>query len=168
LDGVDDFARTLPVVVVKVGKPVVERLRDPMLAALKFYPAPPNYGYGKFPWKSARQRRYVMMLLKGKKYERTFGLRKAWRVYIETTNGRLVMSVVNTDPSAQFVIGRLNQRSRVEAALPVQPFHARRWRLGVDIIKPYFEKAVADYTKAIAAEFVGAIRVKATRRSAFR
>ena len=168
LDGIDDFARELPKTVQRVGKPVLEKLRAPMLAALMFYPPPPNYAYGKFPWKSARQRRKVMAMLRGQRYERTFGLRKAWRVYIETLNGRLVMSVLNLADSAQFVVGRLNQRSRAEAALPVQPFHAPRWRLAVDTVKPFFVKAENDFTKAMVGAFDSAIRVKAVKRSAFR
>jgi hypothetical protein len=141
LDGVEDFARQLPAVVQQQGKAAVQPLVAPMLAALSFYPPPPNYAYGKFPWKSEKQRRFVMAKLNGQKYQRTFGLRRAWHVYVETLSGRLVMTVINTDPSAQFVVGRLNQRSRAEAALPVQPFHAPRWRLAVDTVQPFFMKA---------------------------
>jgi hypothetical protein len=168
LDATEQFVRDLPKVVQTVGKPVLDKLRDPMLAALKFYPPPPNYAYGKFPWKSERQRRFVMAKLRGQKYTRTFELRKAWRVYVETLNGRLVMSVINLADSAQFVVGRLNQRSRAEAAIPVQPFHAPRWRLAVDTVKPFFEKAETDFTKAMGGAFDDAIRVKATKRSKFR
>lgn len=168
LDAAAAFARDLPQIVQTVGKPAVAGIRDPMLAALKFYPPPPNYAYGKFPWKSARQRRAVMAMLKGARYVRTGGLRQAWNVYVETLNGRLVLSVINTDPASQFVVGRLNQRSRAEAALPVQPFHAPRWRLAVDTVKPYFEKAETDFTTAMSGAFDSAIKVSATRRSAFR
>jgi hypothetical protein len=167
LDNVENFARSLPQVVETVGRPVVEQLRAPLLAALSFYPVPPNYGYGKFPWKSEKQRRYVMMLLKGQKYQRTYGLARAWQVTVDAQSGRLVMTIINTDPSAQFVGGRLNQRSRAEALLPQQPFHSPRWRPWIDIIAPFFEKAKADFMTAMTTKFRAALTVKTTRRSSY-
>jgi hypothetical protein len=168
LDAAADFVKELPEFAQRVGLPIMERASGPMLAALQRYPAPPKYAYGKFPWKSERQRRAVMAKLGGRKYKRTFELRKAWRVEPRSDGNKLILSVFNLADAAQFVGGRFNQRSRAEAAIPVQPFHAPRWPLWADVVAPYFVKAKADFNKAVASGFNDAIRVKATKRSRFR
>ena len=168
LDAASDLAQELPGFVRQVGLPILDKIAGPMLSALQHYPSPPNYAYGEFPWVSERQRRFVMAKLGGQKYKRTFGLRRAWRVVARTHEGRISLTVANASSAAQFVVGRFNQRSRAEAAIPVQPFHAPRWPLAVDVVAPFFVRAEKEFTKAAAKGFDDAIRVKTRKVSRFR
>lgn len=168
LDEVQAFARNLPKTVKEVGKPIAREIKNPLLDELRKYPRGPKYAYGKFPWKSKAQRRAVMAKLGGKRYKRSYGLRKGWKVLFTPSANGFVMSVSNDADSAMFVVGKLNQRSRADAVLPIQPFHADRWTPAVDIVAPYFAKADAMFTESITQRFDGALKVKATRRSRFR
>lgn len=168
LDAVEDFINTLPRAVEDISKEISSELEAPLLAELQKYPSRPSYAYGEFPWKTERQRRYVMAKLKGRRSRRSGKLRKGWRVSITGERGKLIFLVVNTEAYAQFVVGRFNQKSRDDAVMPIQPFHAPRWKPAVDIVKPYFVKADAAFAAAITKRFDAAVQTRARRRSSYR
>jgi hypothetical protein len=79
---------------------------------------PPRYT-GKRDWQSDKQRRYVMMIQKGKPYQRTGRRLRGWRCVVE--NGALV--VVNTERGIRFLQGDDMQRMHIKtgyrAAAPI-------------------------------------------------
>lgn len=167
LRAVRKFAQELPRILTEIGQPIMEREVAPLIAALSVYPPKPNYPYGKFPWVSEKQRRYVMMKLRGRRYQRTFRFRDGWKVLPLIKDGSIILLVRNDWKAAQYVVGRFNQRSRDAAIRPIQPFHSPRWTPAVDIVKPYFERINSAFDKAIAKRFDDAIKVKSSRRSRF-
>jgi hypothetical protein len=89
-------------------------------------PAPkPRYP---LKWKSEKQRRYVMALLRRTNnlpYQRTGELAKGWRVNVVTAREGGVILAVNNTSYAQFVMGDWKQ--------PMFP----QWRASADVLQPY-------------------------------
>ena len=170
---------------------VYRGIEQPLLDELQYYPSPPDYPAGSFPWKSERQRRFVLALLRrmaiergdyvegphggivvtDMRYQRTFGLRDAWQLGIEDEGGQIRITVANTaenergDSIAQFVVGSLNQRSRREAATPQQPFHAGRWPLAVDTVNYWFDVFAEDLIGELEQQFDDYLKTSIERRS---
>jgi hypothetical protein len=168
-----------------------DAIREPFLAELQFYPKPPSYPYGEFPWKSEKQRKYVLVLLRqqaiargdyvegprgGKqitnlKYQRTFELQRGWFIDFNVQGVGITLSVGNTaqnergDFIAQFVVGGLNQNSVKEAAAFQQPFHAPRWPLAVERVNWWFDEFETRFIDRVVENFDEFIKTVATRRS---
>lgn len=153
------------------------QIEQPMLNELAFEPGPPNYP---IKWKSQKQRRYVMRLLRDEAIERgdfirgprggiivtdlrykrrRDGLSTQWKASVDFGNGTVVLSVSNSattrdgKPLAPFVVGTLNQRSRGEAVAPIQPFHADRWPVAVDTVNFYIDVWIDQTYVALVNEF---------------
>jgi hypothetical protein len=101
--------------------------RTKILARLQNMPPPPNYPIGQFPWKSEKQRIYVIIKLKSENnfpYTRTGNLVKRWKVSVTFTQkdagGEVILQ--NDSPVGQFVFG-----------IHQQPFHAGRWERSRDV-----------------------------------
>jgi hypothetical protein len=132
---------------------------EPMLIELQKYPKKPDYKYGEFPWKTEKQRRYVMaMVSEGKiklPYKRTGKLAAGWDYEVELRFGRnnvMTLRVYNDSTSAlsgkpfmEYVMGDIglgvSTRSIQRYARPQQPFHEDRWQLAYEIIQPAYVQA---------------------------
>lgn len=138
------------------------RVFGPMLRALRVYP-PRKLGM-KIRWKSKKQQRYVMMLLKKAAiargtpddlaYRRTGRLGKSWMYTLSIERDTLRLRVFNTATTkwkgathrlSRFIqgdIGLGTSRSSVwRYQAPVQPFHKDRgWNLAAPIIREYVVK----------------------------
>lgn len=138
------------------------RAFGPMLRALRVYP-PRNLGM-KIRWKSKKQRRYVMMLLKKAAiargtpndlaYRRTGRLGKSWKYTLEIKGDALRLRVFNTATTkwkgethrlSRFIQGDVglgtSSSSVYRYQRPVQPFHVDRgWNLASPIIQEYVGK----------------------------
>ena len=140
----------------------------PMLIKLRTYPEKPKYP---LKWKSEKQRRYVMMLLKRKAvdeghpddiaYRRTGKLKRGWRYELVTDKktGSVKLKVWNdaesydpikgiTTKYARFVVGDIglgvSQRSIERYRQPIQPFHADRWNPAFPTIQEAFQGMMTD------------------------
>lgn len=109
-------------------KELVKKFIVPLMRKLKKYP-PKRVYPGDYPIKftSEKQRRYVMMMLKGKPYIRTHGLRRAWRYKTTVKNGVTTFIVSNNAKSAKYVVGKWGRsekpRQIKEYLKPMQKFH---------------------------------------------
>jgi hypothetical protein len=139
----------------------------PMLRALRVYP-PRKLGM-RIRWKSPKQRRYVMALLRrqaiargvenpqGKDlaYRRTNKLKRGWKydLIVDKNGLRLIVQNVATTRYRgrerryhQYVSGNIgtgtSRRSRTRYRRPIQPFHKDRgWNEAAPIIQKYLDKA---------------------------
>jgi len=144
----------------------------PMLKELRHYPGRPHHP---LRWKSNKQRRYVMAMLReiGQEdgYKRTYALARGWRYDITTlSNGSMVMRVWNEAESKNpftgvktkyepFVQGSIGLgQSKTSAAryrAPIQPFHQ-------DTGWPEAQPIVAKYTQIAREETVWIYIVRLT------
>lgn len=103
-----------------------------LLNELREYP-PPRDTSEKIQFVSAKQRKYVMRLLKGKGYKRTGQLAKGWNFVIVKTGTAIKIKITQTTPYAQYVIGKFgmgkSRRSIGRYTKTQQPFHVKTgWR----------------------------------------
>lgn len=139
------------------------RVLFPMLQKLREYPGAPRHP---LRWKSEKQRKYVMMLLRERGeeggYKRTFKLRKGWQysIDVDTKTGDVKLRVWNEaesyDPIKKkpvrympFVQGNIglgeSDRSAQRYAAPIQPFHRDTgWNPAAPIIQTAFREAEAE------------------------
>lgn len=127
----------------------------PMIQELRRYPGKPHHP---LRWKSQKQRRYVMMLLRatGQEdgYKRTFKLARGWQYSVTVdSDGSMTLRVWNEaefhDPITgittrymPFVQGNIglgtSDRSLQRYDAPIQPFHKDTgWNPAAPIIKKY-------------------------------
>jgi hypothetical protein len=95
-----------------------QRLKRPAsreLQRLQVKPGSPRYP---LDWQSDKQRRYVMAKLRRENnlpYKRTDKLINSYDVELaDDTSGGAILSVVNTDPKARFVVGDDAQRMHMQ------------------------------------------------------
>ena len=119
----------------------------PMLKELRAVPSHRRYPED-YPieFKSDKQRRYVMMILKGKPYKRRNILSKNWKVRIFARANMLRIKVTNDTPYRKYVMGYYgmgkSRRSIKRYIKPMQPFHAKTgWPPAYEIIQKYTEDA---------------------------
>lgn len=112
-----------------------QRLRSRLLQELQTEPGPVVYAdNGHLRWKSEKQRRYVMALLRSTgnlPYQRTHELSKAWHVDPIELDGGGGFSVYNTSSIIQYVEGD-----------SAQPFHLDTgWVQAAEVITRYIDEA---------------------------
>lgn len=149
----------------QVAKAVQVRSIDPLLHRLRIYPPRPVYPIA---WKSEKQRRYVLMMLRRERnlpYQRTGDLARGWRGVVGVTprgDGIRVL-VENVAQSggkryARFVGGDIgvgtSVRSLERYKAPIQPFHIRTgWQPFAPLVARYYDdarkEAVERYTKRL-------------------
>jgi hypothetical protein len=107
------------------------RVGQNALSELSVEPGTPHYP---LLWKSARQRRFVMALLREQgnlPYQRTHMLSESWRYLIDDLESGGEFSVFNTDPTARYVIGD-----------DAQPYHLETgWTQAAPVLMRYMELA---------------------------
>lgn len=109
---IEDALKTAPGRMKTAYRRNVGRLRSRILAKLKVEPKKPTYP---LRWKSDKQRRFVMAKLRQEgnlPYQRTGQLLASYDVQVSDIGETSILSIVNRDPKARFVIGD-----------DAQPFH---------------------------------------------
>jgi len=172
-----DLRQHLRVAVPQTAGVIRTQVVKPMLEKLGIYP--PRWIGMKMRWKSAKQRRYVMMKLRAEgnlPRKRTFKLRQGWvsTVEVDTKNGAIKVTVENTATSPDsrgrmtryqpFVSGDIglgvSRRSMQRYDKPIQPFHKDRgWNPAAPIIQQYYALSIDK-----AEEFLGKIIIRIIRR----
>lgn len=108
----DDYSR----MVSEAGERAYDRIRDPLLDELRYYPAPrPN-----------------------QRYVRTMRLRDGWEVSFQRASGGFQVIVSNDVPYAKFVVGSLAQ-ARAAAASFQAWMHKGRWPLATETVAFWLE-----------------------------
>lgn len=105
LEAIDVAARDAPKLMQTAYDRQTRRLRSQLKEELAAYPPQPKYP---LRWKSDRQRRYVMALLRRTNnlpYKRTNRLGKGWKVTVVSDNANGVLMVENEVSYARFVQG---------------------------------------------------------------
>lgn len=137
----DEFAREAQ----RVALDTINALEPLLLANLQQQP-----GSVKRPidWTSEKQRRAFFAtdgFGAGIPYRRTGRYAAGWYVNTTVTGGNIEMDIGNSAPYAQFVGGSLSQRSRNEALVYQQQFHANTgWGLALDSINPFLDQVRED------------------------
>lgn len=110
--------RRFPEQIQSITQEVIDRSEDEILDILGFEPPVANFPYGKFPWTSKNQRKYVMgFVLKGKKYKRRGKKPRGWRVFgVKVPNGATIY-VRNENPIGEYLHGKF------DSVKPQQKFH---------------------------------------------
>lgn len=110
--------RRLPEQIHAITQAVIDRSEDEVLDMLGFEPPAASFAYGKFPWTSENQRKYVLgFVLKGKKYKRRGKKPRGWRLFgIKAPNGAIII-VRNENPIAVYLHGKF------DSVKPQQKFH---------------------------------------------
>lgn len=131
INAINEQIAETPALMARAYTRAASRLKSRMLDELRTMPGPPHYP---LRWKSERQRRYVMWLLKSQNnlpYQRTGELSRAWEVNIASSEDGGSITVENDTPYAQFVQGD-----------SAQPFHLDTgWPQAAPIISKYAEEA---------------------------
>lgn len=134
LDAIDDAAKKAPGLMKTAYNRALRRLKPRILRDLRN--EPPVLTEANYPlrWKSAKQRRYVMAMLRrtgNLPYRRTHELRDGWGVNLNATSDGGILALENDVPSMRFVQGD-----------DVQPFHLdNEWPQVADIVNKYEELA---------------------------
>lgn len=120
LDAVRETAKAAPRAMQTFVQRTVLTDLNSDLDALRVAPPPPNFPRGRFPWKTQRQRRYVMALYRRlgiRRYVRRVpGIEAKWQIVAALDLNRGVITAGNDSPIAAYVY-----------APHQQPFHAGRW-----------------------------------------
>lgn len=170
-EDLDAFTRSFEAEFPEVGRKLNNNIIPGMVNALQYQPGPPDYP---IKWASDAQRKYVMALLRATgniPYQRTGLTASHWAATIDTSGAAFILKVFNDavnergQPYAEFVYGRLNQRSDREAIQSQQPFHRGRWPLAVRAIRPWADQAEQLIDAEITDRFNDLVRKKITRRS---
>lgn len=143
----DALTRYNEVALPRIANEVDQNIFAPMIDALAHYP-PRNKGM-KMRWKSEKQRKYVLMMLRKRKnlpYQRTSDLAKGWinRALVDVRMGTIRITTLNVAESRdmsgrvvryqRFVSGDIGTKIE-NYAEPIQPFHADRgWQPAQPII----------------------------------
>lgn len=131
IEAINEQIGRTPALMSRAYTRATSRLKGRMLDELRAQPGPPHYP---LRWKSDRQRRYVMWLLRSEgnlPYQRTGELAQGWEVNIASSDAGGAITVENAVPYAQYVEG--------DAA---QPFHLDTgWPQAAPIIARYAEEA---------------------------
>ena len=130
----DAFARFTQTALTPISVTIEQDIFAKMLDALKFYPRKRRKG-DKLHWKSDRQRKKVMMMLRASgnlPYKRTGNLAKGWKnqVTVDPGKGTITITTLNdamstlgkAQPYQRFVTGDIGSGLKNYAA-PIQPFH---------------------------------------------
>lgn len=109
IDELNEIAKSAPSRVSRAFAFELKRLEPELLALVGAEP-PTADNYYPLPWKSVKQRRYVMAKLRREgnlPYKRTHKLIKSWRVVFKPTQEQVVGNVTleNIDPKARWVVG---------------------------------------------------------------
>jgi hypothetical protein len=147
----------------QVAKAVQVRSIDPLLNRLRIYPPRAVYP---IEWKSEKQRRYVMMLLRRQNnipYQRTGDLARGWRGETTVTRRKdgiriFVENVAQNQGKrySRFVGGDIgvgtSARSMARYQEPMQPFHKNTgWQPFAPLVAHYFEDAKKEARERYAA-----------------
>lgn len=94
------------------------RIKPQLLSELHYMPPKVHYP---FVWASAKQRKYVMALLRRTNnlpYRRTGGMVNAWKVDISISDNAVVMSASNKSKAVRYVTGNRQQPGHVASGWP--------------------------------------------------
>lgn len=110
-------ARAAPGLMKTASRRNLSRFKSRVLLRLR--DEPPKLTRANYPlrWKSARQRRYVMMKLRQENnlpYQRTHTLSEAWDVVLELTSEGGTFYAVNDTPYVQYVVGDYQQPFHID------------------------------------------------------
>lgn len=151
LDAIRETAQRSPKLMQTAYERATRRLRKQILDSLREEPGRPHYP---LRWKSDKQRRYVMAMLRESgnlPYDRTGALLKAWDVRLEDDGDGGIMVVENTADSARYVVGD-----------DAQPYHLDTgWIQGADVVsefRPIAEDVLIETWYTIADPFAGVPR----------
>lgn len=153
---VRDLRAELKTAVPKTAGVVRTQVIKPMIEKLRIYPM--RWVGMKIRWKSERQRKFVMAMLRKDNnlpYKRTFKLRQGWEAVVEVDpkSGTITVTVQNTavGPDGKggmkkyqpFVSGNIglgtSRQSMQRYSKPIQPFHKDRgWNPAVPIIQKFY------------------------------
>lgn len=110
IDAINDAAIQSPKLMQTAYKRATSRLKARWLVALRKEP-PGASNYYKLPWKSDKQRRFVMAKLRKEgnlPYQRTHRLSQGWDVEFESFEDGGAVTVTNGAPESIFVYGDLD------------------------------------------------------------
>jgi hypothetical protein len=142
IDVIDDFVEYIDgftTLVQDIGRDTFDKVRDPFLSELRFYPPVPP----------------------GSRYKRTFRLRRGWKLFIETLVNGFQFVVSNLTKYTPWVVGSL-AKVRSVAAQFQRDFHKRNgWTLAVDTIDMWFDIFITEFET----EFDSQLSEFATRRT---
>lgn len=164
LDGWVDFLDNVDERVAFAGERVRNVIESPLLDELKTTP-----GAVKYPimWTSEKQRRAFFAtdgFGRGIPTQRSNKMVNAWVLDTSARKGRFTLKLTNTTGYSQFVVGKIDFRSRNAAIAPMQGFHRNTgWLPVVDTISFWFDVATEEYNTQIRELLNEAAR--ATRRN---
>ncbi len=134
LDAIDDAAKKAPGLMKTAYNRALRRLKPRILRDLQN--EPPVLSETNYPlrWKSAKQRRYVMAMLRrtdNLPYRRTHELRDGWEVNLNATSDGGILALENDAPATRYVQGD-----------DAQPMHlVNGWPQAADIVVKYEDLA---------------------------
>ena len=123
LDEFVDYIDSISETVQEIGQIAFDRVHDPFLNALRFYPPVPA----------------------GSRYKRTFRLRRGWRLFMQTISNGFQFIVSNLTKYTPWIVGSL-AKVRSIAAQFQRDFHQRNgWPLAVDTIDFWFDVFITEF-----------------------
>jgi len=139
LDDFIDYVDSIESFVQDIGRDTFDKVRNPFLSALRFYPPVPP----------------------GSRYKRTFRLRRGWKLFIQTMVNGFELIVSNLTKYTPWVVGSL-AKVRSAAAQFQRAFHRKNgWPLAVDIIDMWFDIFISEFED----EFDSQLSEFATRKT---
>lgn len=128
-------------------KDLEKNYAKPLIKELQKYPPKRRYPQD-YPiqFTSDKQRRYVMMMLNGKPYQRTNRMKNSWKYKVDIKRTRVVLRVENTWEESKYVMGKFglgkSERQIQRYTKPIQRFHQTTgWRSAYQIYQKHVTPA---------------------------